>query len=644
MLTAYIIDNNFLSLDLTKTWQISTPSLTGLPQPSGPPAVALGTLWNSHDSLFLYGGEVSWKPIVTPPAFSLWEYDIASSTWIEHSSPTTSSGNNSAADDQPVQNAAEGAGISVPSLGRGFYFGGHQDAYTTPGWVSWIWRIYLTSLLEFTFPGYTNDQVYTLEGGKTAGTDGNWRNITQGGTQSEAGFPERADGLLAYVPGFGDDGILIGLAGGTNTTYQQMNIIDVYDIATSTWYKQATSGPTPGIRVNPCAVVAAAPDGSSYNLYMFGGQTLQPAGNQTEYSDMWILTMPSFTWIEVDTSTSSTPYGRSGHTCNIWDGQMIVVGGYVGADLSCDSPGVYVFDLSNLQWVEQFTALSATSSSDSSSASASASAASASSSSSGGDFVSTSKDNPFNQQPAQLANESYPGGLEGSYGYTVPKAVVSVIGGGTTGGATVTAPAQTATGGPLATGKAITYTVTQSNGATVTETGTAGSGGGTSSTGGSSNSGSGGPNIAAIVAGVIAGLLFILVCYLFFCLWLYRKRLQLYKRHVEMSQAAARGEKRPAIPGLLDESSAKSSSDRRREGIKTSSDNSATRSGWSGGVSGGDRSGQGQNGGGGGSGAYASLRRSSSDTSGEDLLGGATPTFWGTMLAPRRSLRVINRD
>jgi len=41
---------------------------------------------------------------------------------------------------------------------------------------------------------------------------------------------------------------------------QQMNIVDVYDIATSTWYKQATSGSIPNMRVNPCAVVAAAPE------------------------------------------------------------------------------------------------------------------------------------------------------------------------------------------------------------------------------------------------------------------------------------------------------------------------------------------------------------------------------------------------
>lgn len=49
-----------------------------------------------------------------------------------------------------------------------------------------------------------------------------------------------------------------------------MNIVDVYDIATSEWYTQSTSGQFPKYRVNPCAVIAAAQDGSSYNIYMFG--------------------------------------------------------------------------------------------------------------------------------------------------------------------------------------------------------------------------------------------------------------------------------------------------------------------------------------------------------------------------------------
>jgi hypothetical protein len=212
-------NNDFLTLDLTSTWNIGSPSLTGLPQPSGPPAVALGTLWNSYDSLYLYGGEFSWKPKEDPTAFSTWEYSIPGQQWIQHSNPQTSSGNGSPSNNDPVQRAAEGAGANVPSLGRGFYFGGHLDDYTTEGWSNQVPRVYLQSLLEYTFPGYSNNQVNALGSEKTAGTDGDYRNITEGGLQAKAGFTARADGLLVYIPGFGEQGILLALAGGTNETY-----------------------------------------------------------------------------------------------------------------------------------------------------------------------------------------------------------------------------------------------------------------------------------------------------------------------------------------------------------------------------------------------------------------------------------------
>lgn len=74
-------------------------------------------------------------------------------------------------------------------------------------------------MIEYTFPGYTNDESDSLSGGKTAGEGGIWRNITEGGLQDPAGFPERADGVLVYISGFGKDGIILGIAGGTNETF-----------------------------------------------------------------------------------------------------------------------------------------------------------------------------------------------------------------------------------------------------------------------------------------------------------------------------------------------------------------------------------------------------------------------------------------
>ncbi|KXS95209.1 hypothetical protein AC578_6932 [Pseudocercospora eumusae] len=617
-------NNNFLTLDLTKTWQIATPSLTGKPQPSGPPKVSLGTLWNSHESLYLYGGQFQWKPAESPTAFSLWEYSISNDQWIEHSNPETSEGVSAPSNGQPVQRAAEGAAASVPSLGRGFYFGGHLDGYTTQGWSQSIARVYLQSLLEYTFPGEPNTQVTSLSNNQNAGSDGVYRNITQGGLQAEAGFTQRADGLLIYVPGFGEQGILLALAGGTNETFTQMNNINVYDIAKSSWYTQTTSGPIPDYRVNPCAVIAAAPDGSSYNIYMFGGQNLIPAGNQTQKNDMWILTLPSFTWIEVDMSGQSVPYGRSGHTCNVWDGQMVMVGGYVGdQSLTCESPGIYVFDMSAAQWVNEFTSKSPGADDGSSSASLK-----------GDGSDSTGSNNPFNQQPNQKYSADSPGGLEGSYGYTVPQAVIDVVGGDKSGGATLTKPINTATAGPMATGKPITYTLP--DGSTTTSTSSP------DSTGNSGSGGNGGSGVGAIVAGCVAGVLGVVIIYLLYCVFIYRKRLALYKRHVEMSQVQARGEKIASIPGLLTSSS--------HGGKDTPSDpNRATEAPTSRWETRTSESGSGHSRGQGSSSTttyqgYNPVRRNSDASMNEDLLAGQEPTFFGTLLHPRRSLRVVNRD
>src|SRR5277367_420355 len=167
-----------------------------------------------------------------------------------------------------------------------------------------------------------------------------------------------------------------------------MNVIDVYDIASTTWYKQATSGASPPIRVDPCAVVFAAPDASSFNVYLYGGQNLQPYRGQTQYTDLWILTIPSFTWVQVDLSGQSQPPARAGHTCHAWNGQMVVVGGYVGTQISCDSPGIYVFNASSLQWQNNYAALSGADS-----------------------------------QSEQATQDSSGAGLSGSYRYQVPGVV-----------------------------------------------------------------------------------------------------------------------------------------------------------------------------------------------------------------------------
>ena len=177
----------------------------------------------------------------------------------------------------------------------------------------------------------------------------------------------------------------------------------------------------------------------------------------------------------------------------------MVVGGYVGTEISCDSPGIYVFNASSLQWTSSFKALA------------------------------SSTEAQANTQGSSV--------LEGSVGYQVPAIVQSVIGGSSLGGATVTTPAAgSATSGPLATGRSPVFTVTRGV-STIIQTSLPTSTGSSSTT--TSAASKKGTNTGAIAAGVIAGVLACLAAYLAFCTWLYRKQLSMYKNHVAMAQRTA---------------------------------------------------------------------------------------------------------
>lgn len=504
--------------------------------------------------------------------------------------------------------------------------------YTTAGWSNQIARIYLKSLLEFTHPGYQNTGVSGLGvGGTGAPSTGAFRNITTGGIEDTSGFTERADGVLVYVPGWGPAGILLGLAGGVvdgdTSTVTEMTNIDVYDIASSTWYKQTTTGTSPTPRVNACAVVFAAPDGSSFQVHLYGGQTLSAdSESQTQMSDMWILTIPSFTWVQVDAS-GSIPAGRAGHTCHASDGQIVVVGGYLGADAACDNPGIYVFNASSLAWTSSYTSLSVN------------------------------------------ANDVSP--LDGSTGYTVPEAVQSIIGGSPSGSATISSPAISATGGPIATGHAPVWTITQSVTSTPTSTGTSISTNTTQASNDTSDTPSSKLSKATIAVIIVAVLLAALATYLAFCTYLYRRQLNLYRRHVAMSQRYSGGtinytpynndrEKFPPLIGTFgtDISGRNSDSVPVRTSGASGSRSAATsgRRGYEG-LPGGNseeigiermRSAET---------AYlgselrdtmdadrGSVRTNESMSSSADLLRGQEMSFFSVVMSPRRTLRVINRD
>lgn len=144
-----MVDNYFITLDLSKSFNISSPPLTGLPSPSlppsGPPAISMGALWASSDGDYLYqfAGEFSDDPATAPSVDIMWRYDISGQSWS-----TVSPGGTS------VTRPAEGASCMVPTQGTNgkglaVYLGGHLDAFSVAGWSIDVAREYLQSMVIF---------------------------------------------------------------------------------------------------------------------------------------------------------------------------------------------------------------------------------------------------------------------------------------------------------------------------------------------------------------------------------------------------------------------------------------------------------------------------------------------------------------
>lgn len=147
----------------------------------------------------------------------------------------------------------------------------------------------------------------------------------------------------------------------TNTPQKQqspafVDTVSVYDIKSSTWYEQKTTSGPGTTFAQGCAIVASAQDGSSHNIYWYGGfDGISPT--QPFNDDVWILSLPSFMWMKVKPGDSTI--ARAGHRCvKPYPDQMFIVGGYnslSGTEPTCVHDGlIRVFNLSSAEWIDSY--------------------------------------------------------------------------------------------------------------------------------------------------------------------------------------------------------------------------------------------------------------------------------------------------
>ncbi|KAL9120371.1 MAG: hypothetical protein Q9187_003073 [Circinaria calcarea] len=330
-----------IQVDLSKSWDWKTNisetyiNKTGIANVISTPALSRGALYGGMDNdtnIYLYGGTTSYintsDPAWQPPTssrYSLFSYDTASGNVAQFN----------ISGESPYR-PSSGAYATAPDQGLAFYLGGEVNS---------------GSSIETQILGDTNK--FFLDG--MIVIDTNTRTASNLSTTKVADGVPRTYASMQYIPGVGENGILVHLGGSDmNGNLLPLDSVDIFNInslyndTAGTWVSQATTGDIPISRVSGCVVMASAQDNSSHNIYMYGGRG---SGNQY-FDQVYVLSIPSFTWTKLYQGTSP----RFAHTCHlVANRQMLTVGGIGNNPLTsgpCDyqTKGVNIFDLSTLQF------------------------------------------------------------------------------------------------------------------------------------------------------------------------------------------------------------------------------------------------------------------------------------------------------
>lgn len=331
-------------------------------------------LANDHE-FFLYGGAARQSTIFKPQAADdIIGYRLTQYTNAAVAGQFFPGGFNGQLPTGITRYVTYGGAANAPSEQKAWYVGGMRSASSGP--------LFHLTYNETVLATNASQQLITLD--MASQNFETWSNDTM-----PKDVMARANPEVVWVP-VGEKGILAVIGGVTFPSYstgrnrsvnpgqsvrvpgnqchvimlntsQQidspkfMQTIDIYDVASKTWFKQATSGDIPGQLAQGCAVLATAEDYTSFNIYWYGGFPALEADRGYE-DTVWVLSLPSFTWTRVATGTSV--HARAGHKCvRPYPDQMMVIGGSAqsarGA-IPCLDGVIQVFNLTSAQWLSSY--------------------------------------------------------------------------------------------------------------------------------------------------------------------------------------------------------------------------------------------------------------------------------------------------
>ncbi|KKZ67438.1 hypothetical protein EMCG_06889 [[Emmonsia] crescens] len=311
------------------------------------PSYSSGTMFANDYKYYLYGGLIQATDANSPPVANkvlAYERDQYGPSRIRWRPGFLFEDTNNGV----TRYVTHGAGVSVPSENKGFYFSGKRGV----NWGEISNPVPVANVTANTLISLDMSQMRSPE----------WANST---------FPDhiagRAAGELVWIP-VSASGALIAIGGvpypqdisdtpaenimrdkreNNRTGPEFMRSVPVYDIDNQKWYMQNTTGEHPPTLAHFCSVVAAAQDGSSYNIYIYGGYS----GSDSldfPYNHAYILSVPSFIWIRA--YDGDRELGRRSHKCiKPYPDKMFVLGGMARAAIDRIDT-VRVFNLNTLRF------------------------------------------------------------------------------------------------------------------------------------------------------------------------------------------------------------------------------------------------------------------------------------------------------
>ncbi|KAF2006454.1 hypothetical protein P154DRAFT_559494 [Amniculicola lignicola CBS 123094] len=358
----YPVCNHYLRIaDFTRARNLSDPTILDVKDiPGNITIFDKGAFWVDSKKAYIVGGEVDSEPWLSwegellrsnYTAFkgsTIFSYGLATEKWSSEPAVQPNSGA------QVNDSFSDGAFAYNAEFGKAFYFSGNNWAGAR--------RAYPNIGPEDDYEFVDRDHSEVSGNGNLLIFDTasfRWTNST---TDTQLTTTGTGSGQLVFLPSTkSSSGGLAIFFGGQKRNDQTMDMrkVLVYDSATSKFYSQITTseGDHPEGRRSFCAVAVSAPDASSHNIFVYGGEST--VHTDIPFSDMWILSVPSFHWIKLD--VQSLPAKFLG--CTLVGGKyMLTYGGNstgsMGAGIQehCDDQnyGLRLFDLTTLMWTSQY--------------------------------------------------------------------------------------------------------------------------------------------------------------------------------------------------------------------------------------------------------------------------------------------------